>query len=277
MEYKEGEINSGKLEHEDRIYFTVLISLLAIAVSLVFSLHGLGVFKSLNIIFYAIIPLMILIFFFTVLRFIAVIFEDNTLRYMGIHGLIFFISLYFILGLLLSFGVVLSQILPTIFIIVRTLFLGYLTLFFWFPDVPIISLNYLSKRITEKLVQTNKYNATISSYEPENVDKMCLNLYLSPLYIILLSLFLYAVWTSSELVPEDLFLKVYTSIIAFLFLSGGFYSFINFKRLKNRESPLRVPPFHEKLLIMLLFIPVIIYNIIIEILKFLIKKIKKYI
>jgi len=252
-----------------------LISLLAIAVSSVFSLYQIEVFRSVKVIFYTVIPLIVSIFFFTILRFIAVIFEDNTLRYISVHRLIFFILLYFILGLLFFLVGPLIQISSTIFIIVRTLFTWYLLLFFWFPKVPIKSLNYFSKYITKKLSQTSKYDIIISDYGHENVNKMCLHLYLSPIYIIFLFLFLYATWTSSELVPGDLSLKAYASIIGFLLFSGGFWSFINFKKLKNREPPFEIPSFHESLLAAFLFIPLKIYEIIIEILKFLLKKIRK--
>jgi len=242
-----------ELRHEDRIYFTFLLSGLAVAVSLTYFLYQINKFNE-EFLFMLIFPLAVLIFLFTFLRFIAVVFEDNVWRYISLHGLFFFVPLYLILEI--YFFAIIKD-----YEKILNVFVGFLLLSFWFPQIPKKTLNPICNFLTNRLFHTSKYNSVISEYGRERINLMCLYLYVAPIYLMFFLSAMYGMWISLHpAFPSDLSLKIYFSFFYFLLIGfGGIFSLLNFRYLKKGEDPIEIPAFHQYLVgIMMLPILVLI-------------------
>jgi len=103
-EKEENEIRSIKnsLRHEDLIYFTFLLAITALLLTLLFGLDKILDKDSVKIALPFIVSLIVPIFIFLFTRFIGVVFESQFLRYISLHGLFAFFILYFLFAPFIS-------------------------------------------------------------------------------------------------------------------------------------------------------------------------------
>jgi len=288
-----------ELKHEDLIYFTALLSILVVIISLFYLFSPVNVIQEkytpdinatvtsmqekytpdINAtvtsmqerpeVGYGNVKFVIgsttfIIILFSILRFYAIIFEDNVWRYITTHGVFAFVLFY-----ILVIGIpYFANIFPYLISIV--LALVWIVIVFG-------GISYLNNLNTNNLLRTSKYGFLISGYNypkrgieetiyaeesctgalaRKRISKMTLWFYLSLIFL-LVGLYLIAVayvaWKDlsivdsikDHLIKEDFLLlkekikeiikiSIIVSIITFL-LSICF--FIGFKKTKNKKEP----------------------------------------